>query len=221
MALPGIPIPETECIGDSLFSINNALTALDASVIELISAGASVTVQETPPSGASAGDLWFDSSSGVTSVYYDGTWVDVGGGDSGTSAGSVNGIVKSDGAGNFSAAVAGTDYLTSASLPTSRASVKAWVYFQSNGTIVEGYNVTSVTNPIAGKYRINFTTGLFANANYVFAGTTRDVNDDGVGNYVTQLNSDLTNAAYCELSIMRDDSVGRNSQATRVAFFGA
>jgi hypothetical protein len=47
-------------------------------------------------------------------MYYDSTWVDVGGGDSGTSAGSVNGIVKSDGAGNFSAAVAGTDYLTSA-----------------------------------------------------------------------------------------------------------
>ena len=69
-----------------------------------IEEGASVTVSDTPPSGASAGDLWFDSSSGVTSVYYDGTWVDVGGGDSGTSAGSVNGIVQCDGAGNFSAA---------------------------------------------------------------------------------------------------------------------
>ena len=39
MALPGIPIPGTQCIGDSLFSINNALTALDSSVIELINAG--------------------------------------------------------------------------------------------------------------------------------------------------------------------------------------
>jgi hypothetical protein len=206
MALPGIPIPETQCIGDSLFSINNALTALDtavtaaagangtvtsvtgtapisvatgtttpaisisnattsaagamsstdkarlddasgvngivqcngagdfsaASVVTKIvagsnitispaggtgdvtingaEAGASVTVNDDPPSGASPGDLWFDSSSGITSVYYDSTWIDVGGGDSGTSAGSVNGIVKSDGAGNFSAAVAGTDY---------------------------------------------------------------------------------------------------------------
>lgn len=67
-------------------------------------------ISDTPPSSPLNGQLWFDSSSGVTSVYYDSTWVDIGGGDSGTSAGSVNGIVKSDGAGNFSAAVAGTDY---------------------------------------------------------------------------------------------------------------
>ena len=133
MALPGIPIPETQCIGDSLFSINNALTALDTAVTAAASsgvtqivagsnisisptggtgvvtingaeAGASVTVSDTPPSGASAGDLWFDSSSGITSVFYDSTWIDVGGGDSGTSAGSVNGIVQCDGNGNFSAA---------------------------------------------------------------------------------------------------------------------
>jgi hypothetical protein len=73
--------------------------------------GASVTIQSTPPSSPSAGDLWFDNDSGILSMYYDSTWVDVGGGDSGTSAGSVNGIVKADGAGNFSAALSGTDYL--------------------------------------------------------------------------------------------------------------
>ena len=72
--------------------------------------GASVTIQSTPPSSPSAGDLWFDNDSGILSMYYDSTWVDVGGGDSGTSAGSVNGIVQCDGNGNFSAAVAGTDY---------------------------------------------------------------------------------------------------------------
>jgi hypothetical protein len=181
MALPGIPIPETQCIGDSLDTINSAFSDLDTRVTNAIPCrlgensctitnwndaitngwymgsdatnapgagwymgyvqahnagwttqiihqfagnnstwireqnnsvwgswtpygGASVTVSDTPPSGASAGDLWFDSSSGVTSVYYDGTWIDVGGGDSGTSAGSVNGIVQCDGNGNFSAA---------------------------------------------------------------------------------------------------------------------
>lgn len=83
MALPGIPIPETQCIGDSLFSINNALTALDSSVIELINAGASVTVSTTAPGGASLGDLWYDSDNGILSVYYDLQWVDVGAGGGG------------------------------------------------------------------------------------------------------------------------------------------
>ena len=181
MALPGIPIPETQCIGDSLFSINNALTALDTAVtaaagsgVTKITAGtnisisptggtgdvtinaeggATVTVQDTPPAGAQPGDLWFDSSSGVTSVYYDGTWVDVGGGDSGTSAGSVNGIVKSDGAGNFSAAVAGTDYLTSATLGSSPAAAKAWVNFNgAAASYTSGNTVTYVANsPSAGQ----------------------------------------------------------------------
>jgi hypothetical protein len=136
-----------------------------------IEEGASVTVSDTPPSGASPGDLWFDSSSGITSVYYDSTWVDVGGGDSGTSAGSVNGIVKSDGAGNFSAAVAGTDYLTSATLQSAPASAKAWVNFDgttSPGTIRSSYNVSSVTKNATGDYTVNFTTAM-ANANYSIA----------------------------------------------------
>jgi phage-related tail fiber protein len=92
MALAGIPISENECIGDSLQTINNALTSLDLLVSE---SGANVTVQETPPAGASPGDLWFDSSSGVLSIYYnDGNtsqWVVVvPGGDSAISLNAIN-----------------------------------------------------------------------------------------------------------------------------------
>jgi hypothetical protein len=50
----------------------------------------SVIISDNPPAGASNGDLWFDSSSGITSIYYDSTWVDVGGGDSSTSLNVVN-----------------------------------------------------------------------------------------------------------------------------------
>jgi hypothetical protein len=114
MALAGIPISENECIGDSLQTINNALTSLDTAVaaaagsgvtqivagsnisisptggtgvvtINGAEAGASVTVQSTPPSSPSEGDLWFDNDSGILSMYYDSTWVDVGGGDSANS----------------------------------------------------------------------------------------------------------------------------------------
>jgi hypothetical protein len=186
-----------------------------------IEEGASVTVSDTPPSGASAGDLWFDSSSGITSVYYDNTWIDVGGGDSGTSAGSVNGIVKSDGSGNFSAAVAGTDYLTSASLPTSPASVKAWVYFAPDGTIIDNYNVTSVAQGTSGKYTVNFNPGTFANSNYVFAGSTKDVNDDAIFCSIAQLGTDTSSTNSCTFSTMRSDNGGRQSMPTRVAFFGS
>jgi hypothetical protein len=204
MAITGIPIPETQCIGDSLQTLNDAfenldtrvtaasaaaVTAANSGVTKLIAGtnitlsptggtgqvtvnaqgGASVTVSDTPPSGASAGDLWFDSSSGITSVYYDSSWIDVGGGDSGTSAGSVNGIVKSDGSGNFSAAAAGTDYLTSATLGSSPATANAWVNF--NGTLATpitpraSLNVSSVTKNGTGIWTVNFATPM-VDANY-------------------------------------------------------
>jgi hypothetical protein len=186
MALAGIPIPETQCIGDSLDTINSAFQTLDAaSGVSKITAGSNVTispaggtgnvtinavvpdagatvsVQDTPPSGASAGDLWFDSSSGVTSVYYDSTWVDVGGGDSGTSAGSVNGIVECDGAGNFSAAVAGTDYATGVQ------GAKAWAVLNGSNppnTVINSYNISSIT-VVGDFYRISFSSPML-NANY-------------------------------------------------------
>ena len=56
--------------------------AFDGSDWIEISGGASVTVSETAPSGAEAGDMWFSSSDGRTFVYYtdvDGSqWVEIG-----------------------------------------------------------------------------------------------------------------------------------------------
>jgi hypothetical protein len=40
-----------------------------------------VTVSETPPSSPSAGDLWFESDTGKTFVYYDSFWVESSGAD--------------------------------------------------------------------------------------------------------------------------------------------
>ena len=117
----------SECIGDSLPKINGNFSALQTAVCDAITditalqsapAAPTTIISDTPPVGTfSPGQMWFDSTSGITSIYYDSQWLDVGGGDSGTSAGSVNGIVQCDGNGNFSAAVAGTDYLTPANLP--------------------------------------------------------------------------------------------------------
>lgn len=40
--------------------------------------GASVTIADTAPSTPSAGDLWFESDTAKTYVYYDSTWVEIG-----------------------------------------------------------------------------------------------------------------------------------------------
>lgn len=41
--------------------------------------GASVTVSSTAPSSPSTGDLWYDSDSAATYIYYDSTWSEIGG----------------------------------------------------------------------------------------------------------------------------------------------
>jgi hypothetical protein len=41
--------------------------------------GASVSVSDTAPVGPSAGNLWFQSSTGKTYIYYDSAWIEVGG----------------------------------------------------------------------------------------------------------------------------------------------
>ena len=43
---------------------------------------ASLTVSDTPPAEPASGDLWFESDSAKTFVYYDSFWVEVGGGSS-------------------------------------------------------------------------------------------------------------------------------------------
>ena len=51
---------------------------------EVSGGGASVTVSDTPPSAPEAGNLWFESDTGLTFIYYDDgdttQWVEVGGG---------------------------------------------------------------------------------------------------------------------------------------------
>lgn len=66
-------------LGDAL--VYNGTKFVSASV----AAGggnASLTVSDTPPVGPDEGDLWFESDSGKTFVYYDSFWVEVGSGGS-------------------------------------------------------------------------------------------------------------------------------------------
>ena len=49
------------------------------------SAAGGATISDTAPSSPSAGQIWFESDTGKTFVYYDSTWVEVGGGSGGSS----------------------------------------------------------------------------------------------------------------------------------------
>ncbi|CAB4156825.1 hypothetical protein UFOVP658_176 [uncultured Caudovirales phage] len=53
---------------------------------------ASLTVSDTPPADPASGDLWFESDSGKTFVYYDSFWIEVGSGGSSTNAESLVGL---------------------------------------------------------------------------------------------------------------------------------
>jgi hypothetical protein len=62
--------------------------------------------------------------------------------------------------------------LSSASGGSSVSPIKAWVKFNSAGTIIDSYNVSSVQRLSAGKYRVTWTTP-FANTSYApFVSTT-------------------------------------------------
>lgn len=41
------------------------------------------TISDTPPVSPTAGQLWFESDTGKTFVYYDSTWVEISGGGGG------------------------------------------------------------------------------------------------------------------------------------------
>jgi len=43
-------------------------------------AAGGATISDTPPSSPSAGQIWFESDTGKTFVYYDSFWIEIGGG---------------------------------------------------------------------------------------------------------------------------------------------
>jgi hypothetical protein len=79
----------------------------------------------------------------------------------------VNGIVKSDGSGNFSAAVPGTDYLTGTQ------GAKAWVNFTGYETLPSSLTYTgTVQNLGFGLFRITINNHGFPNGQLVYISGT-------------------------------------------------
>jgi len=57
---------------------SNAISIL-SSAISAQDVGAGVTVSDSTPSSPSSGDLWYESDTGKTFIYYDSFWVEIGG----------------------------------------------------------------------------------------------------------------------------------------------
>jgi hypothetical protein len=55
-------------------------------------AAGGATISDTPPTSPSAGQIWFESDTGKTFVYYDSAWIEIGGG--GSSGGSETTVLE-------------------------------------------------------------------------------------------------------------------------------
>ena len=123
----------------------------------------------------------------------------------------------------------GTNW-TSAALSSS-GFAKAWVSFDSSGTILKAFNVSSVTQRGTGQWTINFTTAL-ADANYVMSGSSSRAENSlypGRGGVFVSFNWDGTNGTAptttsCQINTVQGtingaDGVYFNPVRTTVVFF--
>lgn len=127
--------------------------------IALDASGTNVDLDTTPGLEFNSSKLRVKAGTGIT-LDASGTNVDVG-----TSA---NKIVQLNGSAELPA-VSGAN-LTNLPAATGDSVAKAWVVFNGTGTlsVIDSFNVTSVTDNGTGDYTVNFTTA-FANANYAMA----------------------------------------------------
>jgi hypothetical protein len=86
LATDGVPIAELPDGALAIDTTNNLFYFRSDSTWNQVSGGgggASVTVSDTAPVEPNIGDLWFNSSTALTYVYYDSIWVQIGGSPSG------------------------------------------------------------------------------------------------------------------------------------------
>ena len=123
----------------------------------------------------------------------------------------------------------GTNW-TSAALSSSGLA-KAWVSFDSSGTILKAFNVSSITVRGTGQWTVNFTNAL-PDANYVMSGSSSRAENSlypGRGGVFVSFNWDGTNGTAptttsCQINTVQGtingaDGVYYNPARTTVVFF--
>lgn len=119
---------------------------------------------------------------------------------------------QNGGAGGLSAATkaqqeAGTDNtvaVTPANQQYQQSAVKGWAQISSSNTLVEGYNVSSITNNGTGDVTANWTVAMTSSNCYVAL-----VRSSG-GRYYTVINNASSNGA-CRINVFDSNGTGSNS----------
>jgi len=73
-----IDFPDSPSV-DQQYTVGDRTWTWNGSYWALTLTSSTFTASDNPPSGASAGDFWFESDTGKTFVYYDSYWVEVAG----------------------------------------------------------------------------------------------------------------------------------------------
>lgn len=113
-----------------------------------IAAGATVNVSETAPASPSSGDLWFESDTAKTFIYYDSQWIEVGAqAPNGASALTTKGDLLSRDASTFARLAVGTNgYFLKADSSTSTGLVWAAIPTINNLDDIGDVTITSVSS---------------------------------------------------------------------------
>jgi hypothetical protein len=214
-ALTGAPTAPTAATSDN--STQLATTAYVKSNLATVSAG---TLTGTTLASTITGSS-LTSVGTITSGIWSGTVIgsNVGG------AGSTNGILKANGSGVVSAAVAGTDYLVPNTAITGATKTK--ITYDATGFVTAGADAT--TADIAASTNRNYVTdvqaGVISNTSGVNTGDqtitlTGDVTGSGNGSFATTLaNSGVTSGTYgssTAIPTLTVDSKGRITSASTV-----
>jgi len=103
------------------------------------------TASDDPPSGASAGDIWFESSTGKTYIRYDSYWIEIGAASSYTDL-----IFDADGDTSVQVeASADEDVIRFTTAGTERANISASGMNVANSLSVDGAGVATTGKAIA------------------------------------------------------------------------
>ena len=124
-----------------------------------LDSGGPLTVSSSSPSTPAEGDLWFDSDTAQTFVYYDSAWVEIGGSSGGARMQVLSGAPTSP--------LEGTMWFDSDTAQTFVYYDSQWIEIGASA-MAATVSTTAPSGPIAGQVWFNSDTG----GTYVYYGTT-------------------------------------------------
>ena len=139
-----IDFPDSPSV-DQQYTVGDRTWTWNGDYWALTLTSSTFTASDDPPSGASAGDIWFESDTGKSFVYYDSFWVEIAGRAGSTTI---------SGGGGSNVSVSGTDGEIQYASNSELASSNTFVWDNANTQLTIGgdilaNNVTANANVVA------------------------------------------------------------------------